>query len=53
MAPDARKNQPGKAPGNHSPDFVPDDVEKALHRGTAALLTAAAVWLAPGVDQPT
>jgi hippurate hydrolase len=35
----------GGAPGNHSPDFVPDAVDAALLRGTEALLTAASLWL--------
>ena len=35
----------GAAPGNHSPDFVPDAVDTALLRGTEALLTAASIWL--------
>jgi hippurate hydrolase len=35
----------GRAPGNHSPDFVPDAVDAALLRGTEALLTAASLWL--------
>jgi hippurate hydrolase len=39
----------GKAPGNHSSDFVPNAVEPALARAVAALLTAASVWLSPEV----
>jgi hypothetical protein len=35
----------GAAPGNHSSQFVPNDVEPALHRAVDALLTAAAIWL--------
>ncbi|MGB3441914.1 MAG: amidohydrolase [Actinophytocola sp.] len=35
----------GIAPGNHSSEFVPDNVEPALLRATEALLTAAALWL--------
>lgn len=35
----------GIAPGNHSPDFVPDATDAALLHGTEALLTAASVWL--------
>jgi amidohydrolase len=35
----------GRAPGNHSPDFVPDAVDAALLRGTEALLAAASIWL--------
>jgi amidohydrolase len=38
----------GGAPGNHSPDFVPDAVEAALRRGAEALLTAASSWLTAG-----
>ena len=37
----------GRAPGNHSADFVPNAVEQALHRATEAMLTAASVWLTP------
>lgn len=32
------------APGNHSPEFVPD-LQPTLDRGTAALIVAAAEWL--------
>jgi hippurate hydrolase len=39
----------GTAPGNHSAEFVPTEVDEALHRGTAALLTAASVWLTPRI----
>ncbi|GAB3465798.1 amidohydrolase [Actinophytocola sediminis] len=35
----------GAAPGNHSSQFVPNDVEPALRRAVEALLTAAANWL--------
>lgn len=35
----------GAAPGNHSSQFVPNDVESALHRAVDALLTAAGSWL--------
>lgn len=35
----------GIAPGNHSPDFVPDATDTALLHGTEALLTAASIWL--------
>ncbi len=35
----------GTAPGNHSPDFVPTDLDRTLRRGTEALLTAASLWL--------
>jgi hippurate hydrolase len=37
----------GTAPGNHSPDFVPTDIERTLQRATEALLTAASLWLTP------
>ncbi|TWF95801.1 amidohydrolase [Saccharopolyspora dendranthemae] len=35
----------GKAPGNHSPEFVPTGLEPTLLRASSALLTAAALWL--------
>ncbi|RRO20442.1 amidohydrolase [Saccharopolyspora rhizosphaerae] len=35
----------GKAPGNHSPEFVPTGLEPTLLRASAALVTAAALWL--------
>ncbi|MEU6643372.1 amidohydrolase [Saccharomonospora sp. NPDC046836] len=37
----------GTAPGNHSPEFVPTEIEQTLQRATEALLTAAAIWLSP------
>ncbi|MGC7096187.1 amidohydrolase [Amycolatopsis lurida] len=37
----------GLAPGNHSPEFVPDEVEHGLGRATEAMVTAASVWLNP------
>jgi amidohydrolase len=37
----------GRAPGGHSPEFVPTDVAPALRRAVEALLTAAAIWLVP------
>src|SRR4051794_40784622 len=35
----------GRAPGGHSPQFVPTGVRPMLERATAALLTAAGAWL--------
>jgi amidohydrolase len=35
----------GRAPGGHSPEFVPTDVPPTLRRAIEALLTAAAIWL--------
>jgi amidohydrolase len=35
----------GRAPGGHSPEFVPTDVAPTLRRAVEALLTAAAIWL--------
>lgn len=35
----------GKAPGNHSPEFVPTGLEPTLLRASSALITAAALWL--------
>jgi hippurate hydrolase len=35
----------GRAPGGHSPEFVPTVVAPTLHRAVEALLTAAAIWL--------
>ena len=37
----------GKAPGNHSPEFVPTGLEPTLRRAVEAMLTAAAIWLVP------
>jgi amidohydrolase len=37
----------GRAPGGHSPEFVPTDVAPTLRRAVEALLTAAAIWLVP------
>jgi amidohydrolase len=37
----------GRAPGGHSPEFVPTDVGPTLRRAVEAMLVAAAVWLAP------
>jgi amidohydrolase len=37
----------GRAPGGHSPEFVPTDVAPTLRRAVEAMLTAAAVWLVP------
>ncbi len=37
----------GRAPGGHSPEFVPTDVTPTLRRAVEAMLTAAAVWLVP------
>jgi amidohydrolase len=37
----------GRAPGLHSPEFVPTDVGPALRRAVEALLVAAAIWLVP------
>ncbi len=37
----------GRAPGGHSPEFVPTDVAPTLRRAIEALLTAAAIWLVP------
>jgi amidohydrolase len=35
----------GRAPGGHSPEFVPTDIRPTLRRAVEAMLTAAAVWL--------
>jgi hippurate hydrolase len=35
----------GRAPGGHSPEFVPTDVAPTLRRAVEAMLTAAAIWL--------
>ncbi|MEB3369011.1 amidohydrolase [Saccharopolyspora mangrovi] len=35
----------GRAPGNHSPEFVPTGLEPTLRRASAALVTAAGIWL--------
>jgi amidohydrolase len=35
----------GRAPGGHSPEFVPTDVAPTLRRATEAFLTAAGIWL--------
>jgi amidohydrolase len=43
-----RANTPatsGRAPGNHSPEFVPTRLQPTLKRAVEALLTAAAIWL--------
>lgn len=37
----------GRAPGGHSPEFVPTDVGPTLRRAVEAMLVAAAVWLVP------
>jgi amidohydrolase len=37
----------GRAPGGHSPEFVPTDVAPTLRRAVEAMLSAAAVWLVP------
>jgi hippurate hydrolase len=37
----------GLAPGGHSPEYVPTDVGPMLRRAVEAMLTAAAVWVAP------
>ena len=37
----------GRAPGGHSPQFVPTGVEPTLERAAAALLVAASSWLTP------
>jgi amidohydrolase len=39
----------GRAPGGHSPEFVPTGLEPTLRRAVEAMLTAAAIWLRPGV----
>jgi hippurate hydrolase len=39
----------GGAPGSHSPEFVPTGLEPTLRRAVEAMLTAAAIWLVPGV----
>jgi amidohydrolase len=36
----------GRAPGGHSPEFVPTGVAPTLQRAVEALLTAAGIWLA-------
>lgn len=35
----------GRAPSNHSPEFVPTRVQPTLKRAVEAMLTAASVWL--------
>jgi hippurate hydrolase len=37
----------GRAPGGHSPEFVPTVIAPTLRRAVEAMLTAAAVWLVP------
>jgi amidohydrolase len=37
----------GRAPGGHSPEFVPTGLQPTLRRAVEAMLTAAAIWLAP------
>jgi amidohydrolase len=39
----------GRVPGGHSPEFVPTGLEPTLRRAVEAMLTAAAIWLGPGV----
>jgi hippurate hydrolase len=35
----------GRAPGGHSPEFVPTGLEPTLRRAVEAMLTAASIWL--------
>lgn len=35
----------GRAPGGHSPQFVPTNLQPTLKRAVEAMLTAAAIWL--------
>jgi hippurate hydrolase len=37
----------GRAPGGHSPEFVPTDVGPTLRRAVEALLVGASIWLVP------
>lgn len=37
----------GRAPGGHSPEFVPTVVAPTLRRAVEAMLTASAIWLVP------